>query len=91
MHGYGRIHGRTEFPEDWDEQTILKACAQAVQLPEVAAAINGPEERAKTSLLALMVFRSPSVYHGQGRSGSSVSRRSSRLTRTGRRSDEVDT
>lgn len=47
MHGYGWIHNGTEFPGGWDEKKILDACKRAVQLPEVMAAINNPEEKSK--------------------------------------------
>lgn len=53
MHGYGWIHGRTEFPADWDERTILRACAQAVQLPEVTASIENPKELSKDTTISV--------------------------------------
>lgn len=53
MYGYGWIHGRTEFPAGWDERTILRACAQAVQLPEVTASIENPKELSKDTTISV--------------------------------------
>ena len=42
-----------EFPADWDERTILRACAQAVQLPEVTASIGNPKELSKDTTIGV--------------------------------------
>ena len=43
-----------EFPADWDERTILRACAQAVQLPEVTASIENPKELSKDTTISVV-------------------------------------
>ncbi|OZG49026.1 hypothetical protein PSRA_1711 [Pseudoscardovia radai] len=42
-----------EFPADWGERTILRACAQAVQLPEVTASIENPKELCKDTTIGV--------------------------------------
>ena len=42
-----------EFPADWDERTILRACAQAVQLPGVTASIGNPKELSKDTTISV--------------------------------------
>ena len=43
------------FPPDWDERTILRACAQAVQLPEVTTSIENPKELCKDTTISVDV------------------------------------
>ncbi|KFJ00109.1 hypothetical protein BPORC_0885 [Bifidobacterium porcinum] len=31
MHGYGWIHDKPEFPEDWEEKKILGACVDTMR------------------------------------------------------------
>ena len=46
MHGYGWIHGKPEFPDDWDERKILDACIETMKAkaPAIAARPGGRED-----------------------------------------------
>lgn len=46
MHGYGWIHGKPEFPDDWDEKKILDACIDTMRAKasDIAAKARGRED-----------------------------------------------
>lgn len=50
MHGYGWIHDKPEFPEDWDEKKILNACIETMKAKASAIAAR-PGGREDTDLV----------------------------------------
>ncbi|MFR0618696.1 hypothetical protein ACLUWU_00895 [Bifidobacterium thermophilum] len=46
MHGYGWIHDKPEFPDDWDEKKILGACIDTMRskVSAIAASSGGRKD-----------------------------------------------
>lgn len=58
MHGYGWIADRPEFPDDWDEQRILKAAKEACKHGEL---------RARTKIITFDNYAIIAAFNGKGR------------------------
>lgn len=50
MHGYGWIHDKPEFPDDWDEKKILDACIDMMKA-KASAIASKPDGREDADLV----------------------------------------